>query len=171
LFFQAQDFQRALDEYEHVLRKQPSQLQAAVGAGKAAFQLHRYRQAEKYFSRAAANDEAKPLLEVVRVILDSDPDDPAISASERVRRIKKAFQHAGSRLDECREDSAVVADLRQRWGAVKSKVLRTTHFNDDLNAAMGLVFEIEQQTQRCAPAAPTDQALLLLANDRAYSHP
>ena len=167
LFLQARDFERALAEYENVLRVEPTNTEALPGAGNAAFQLRRYRDVENYLSRVSSS-QAQPLLEVSRLILHLNPYDPAISSAERVRRIKKAFQHAGSRLEQCGEGDPV---LEQGWKSAKPGVLRATHVNDELNAAMSLVFQIERQTQQCAPAASVDQALLLLADQQAPTQP
>jgi len=51
LFLQARDFERALAEYENVLRVEPTNTEALLGAGYAAFQLRRYRDVENNLSR------------------------------------------------------------------------------------------------------------------------
>lgn len=165
LFFESQDFERALTEYDYVLSKNSAEQQAAIGAGKSAFQLRRFHDAEKYLSRAGSDQEAESLLEISRLAVSSNPYDPAISSAERVKRIKQAFEHAGQRLAQCADDNPQLEELKQRWNGAKPKVVRASaRFDDDLNAIMAMVFEIEQQTQSCAPPAAQDQALLLIAN-------
>ena len=172
LFYQSQDFERALTEYDYVRSRNSGEQQAAIGAGRAAFQLRRFRDAEKYLSRAGSDSEAASLLEVSRLAVSSNPYDPAISSAERVKRIKQAFQLAGSRLDQCSDGNSQLEQLKQLWNSAKPKVLRATaRFDDDLNPAMALVFQIEQQTQPCAPATARDQALLLIANGQSRTQP
>ena len=114
LFYQSQDFERALTEYDYVLSKNSGDLQAAIGAGKSAFQLGRFRDAEKYLSRATSDREAESLLEVSSLAVSSNPYDQSISSAERVKRIKQAFQLAGRRLEQCAENNAQLEPLEQR---------------------------------------------------------
>jgi tetratricopeptide (TPR) repeat protein len=172
LFYQSQDFERALTEYGYVLSRNSGELQAATGAGKSAFQLRRFRDAERYLSQAEPGSEAKSLLEISRLAVSSNPYDPAISSAERVKRIKQAFEYAGRRLAQCADNRPQLEELKQRWNGAKPKVMRASaRFDDDLNAIMAMVFEIEQQTQPCNPATAQDQALLLIANGQARTQP
>jgi len=172
LFFQAQDFERALAEYQQALRKEPSQVRAALGAGKAAFELRRYREAENYLSRVSQDGEARPLLEISRLTVRSDPYDPSISSGERAQRIRQAFEHAGARLNQCASENARLEPLQQQWDAAKPKVLRrSARLDDELNAAWELALEIEQRAEQCAGSTAQDRALLLLAKGDSRTQP
>ena len=187
LFFQVQDYEHALAEYEHVLQSLHSDSAALYGAGQAAFHLGRYRAAERYLqtaTKANPNDAAAAqLLEMTNLVLDADPSLPRLSPGERARRIRAAFAQAGKRLDRCvgpqSPASATasspataqllandLASLKTQWMAMKPKVDRAHADSDLLDSAMDLVFQIEQQTSAgCSAPAPEDQALLQLSQN------
>ena len=184
LFVRAGDYDHALAQFQEVLYKDHGNAAALAGAGDAAFQVGRYRTAEGYLQAAVkANPEdaqTKQLLHTSILILQADPFGRRVSGSERNRRIRRAFDQAGKRLDNCAaakgidlnspSSSTGLRSLGARWNAMKPRLgeLNAPSAADMPDAVMDFVFEIEQQTKiACGPPAELDQALLLLSQDRA----
>ena len=181
LFARAQDYDHALVEYQRVLRFDRGNAAALAGAGEAAFSLGRYRAAQRYLQSAArlspGDTQASQLLQTSNLIFDADPFSHRLSSTERNRRIRAAFSQAGERLDSCAQSKAIdlktesapsdLPALRERWGEMKTKLKRLSE-DDTADAAMDLVFEIEQETSKeCGAPSGLDQALLLLAQSPA----
>jgi hypothetical protein len=105
MFGRAGDQERTLSEYQAILRHDRQNAAALAGAGQAAFQLHRYRTAEKYLGDSAKldtqNAALQQSLESARLILQADPFSHGLSSAERSRRIRDAFNRAGELLANC----------------------------------------------------------------------
>jgi len=181
LFVRAQDYPHALLEYQHVLQIDHGNPQALAGAGEAAFDLARYRTAARYLEAAVTantqDTQSAQMLQISRLILDEDPFGRGIATSERNRRIRSIFEDAGKRLDACPNSSAAassgatptaVPPLKARWMEMKTKLARLGLRGESglADEVMDLVLQIEQQTANCG-MTPQDQALLLLAQNRA----
>jgi tetratricopeptide (TPR) repeat protein len=175
LFLQAQDYQRALEQFRLALEGNHHEVAAMAGAGDAAFQLAQYRVAEQYFRRAAgAGDKsAKAQLKLAELVLNMDPFRTQLRAAERRRIIMDAFTAAGVRLEACSKPgpftvpASELAALTQSWTALKPQINeRDLSRNPDLgNSAMSLVFNVEHETSgMCGGMTDTDNALLLIAN-------
>ncbi len=185
LFARAQDYEHALTQYQHALLHARPSAPALFGAGEAAFHLGRFRTAERYLRNAvesgSQDPQAAPLLDRVRLTLNSDPLVQRIPAAERDRRARAAFLQAGKRLDDC---IAVIASkqitnppgppanplqsLKTQWTAMRPKVRRlsTGREPEVFDSAMDLVFQIEQQALAvCGSPSGFDQSLLLLAQN------
>jgi tetratricopeptide (TPR) repeat protein len=181
LFARAQDYPHALLEYQQVLDLDDENQQALAGAGQAAFSLARYRTAARYLEAAVAanpqDSSSSQMLEISKLILEGDPFNHAISTSERIRRIRSIFEQAGQRLDSCQNvpaaagsatDPAPVSPLKNSWLEMKKKLNREGQRGESglADEVMDLVLQVEQQTPNCG-MTPQDQALLLLAQNRA----
>ncbi len=186
LWVRAGDFEHALAEYDRVLQLRHNDPAALFGAGQAAFNLGRYRSAERYLQNVVKlhpeDAAAAQLLELTNLVIDSDPFLERISIPEQERRIRAAFALAGKRLDGCLDTqpklaadgsspanaqpaSSDLASLKTQWTALQPKVDRRAD-PDLLDSAMDLVFQIERQTSNvCGTPAGTDQALLLLSQN------
>ena len=175
LFLQAQDDQRALEQFRLALEGDRHNVAAVAGAGEAAFQLGEYRTAEQYLRRAvAAGDKsAAPQLKLAQLALNMDPFRTQLRAAERRRIVMDAFTAGGVRLQACSEPGpfTVPADelnaLMQSWNQLKPQINeQNLRRNPDLeDNAMSLVFNIERQTSgMCGGMTDTDNALLLIAN-------
>jgi tetratricopeptide (TPR) repeat protein len=192
LFFGAHDYDHSLAEYQNVLRRDHNNAQALVGAGESAYQLGRYRTAQRYLdspsAKNASNADAKQLLEITNMVLAINPYARQISSHENIARIRHAFAQAGARLLACMQEkriapnsteetgagkseanlspSDILTPLYQQWLALQPKLGRAAVKNDDRDSAMDLTFEIEQKTTTvCGPPAGLDQALLLLSQN------
>ncbi len=186
------DYNQAFSQYSSILAHDPRNASAEAGAGEAAFQLRRFRTAEKYLAEAAKSDPANAQIDqplrLTRKLIESDPFLPGLSNVERGRRIRAAFNQAGSRLTLCLQDSSAnfgsnqsnstfasgtdeggatnVLDLAQQWNALKPKRSISQLDSSQDERMMDLVFKIEQQTQNSCAATDFDQALMLLSQDR-----
>jgi len=179
LFVQAQDYDHALAEYRLSLRLDHHNPAASAGAGRAAFELGRYDLAQRYLEAAAAanpNDtQNATLLDSTELVLNVDPFRRQISVAQRHRIVIQAFTAAGERLKSCSAlgNSKVPASsatpppsLSDRWAKLKPQITeKGLRNNPDLvDPAMGLVFDVERQTNAtCGPPTGVDMALLLIS--------
>jgi len=181
LFMRAQDYSNAFLAYQRVLQGDHGEPQALAGAGEAAFHLARYRTAARYLSAAEAQNpedsQSAQTLEISKTILAVDPFGRGVSAGERLRRIRSIFEEGGKRIDACATSSVnpnpgtnppAVSPLKANWLDMKKKLARLGPNGESglADEVMDLILQIEQQTESCG-ATPQDQALLLLAQNRA----
>jgi tetratricopeptide (TPR) repeat protein len=183
LFANIQRFNQALTAYDRVLRTDPGNAVATAGAGKAAFEMGRYRTARQYLQRALAANPAdadsRRDLDLTELVLARDPFLPRVSDAERNRRLVTAFNAAGDRLHSCQAKTNPSADastkgdsldsLDTRWRAMQPQLgqLQKPDEKDLPDAIMDLVYLIEQQTsERCGSAEGVDLALMLIGNHR-----
>lgn len=175
LFLQAEDNQRALDQFRMALQHRRHNVAAMAGAGKAAFQLGQYVVAARYLQQAvAAGDKAsQSQLKVSELVLNLDPFRTQFNAAQRRRIAMDAFAAASARLKVCSTPgpfsipAGQLTALIQSWNKLKPQVnerdLRRDP--DEVNTVMSLVFNIERQTSgMCGSTSDTDNALLLIAN-------
>ena len=166
-----------------MLALDPNNVEALGGAGWAAFALQMYPEARDFLRQAAAAGSHDPQvaaqLQTAELVLELDPSQPRLPASERVRRIISALAQAGNRLQQCASARAIVLDKPMgnmplpadyaNWMALKPN-MKEARLRRDLepgDAAMDLVFRIERDTaQVCGPGVPADQALVLIAQRR-----
>lgn len=181
LFAQAQDSEHALAEYRRVLQLDRANNEAAAGAGEAAFNLGRYRTAERYLeeaSKVSAQDQRiVQMLQVSKLILEEDPFSREVTLQERSHRVRTVFEQAGRRLENCvnwkqgASASAGPADtlpgLKVQWGDLNRRLRRLGCAGQSglADEVMDLVLKIEQETAACASDA-NDEALRLLAQNR-----
>jgi tetratricopeptide (TPR) repeat protein len=186
LFVRTSDYQRALNEYAEVVKLDRSNQVALVGSGEMAFKLGRYAVAEHYLQAAVEQDphdtDSARLLEICQLVQARDPFRPEISIEERNRRLSTIFSEAGRRLDSCMasqsetpnsaQPQAALPSLKADWDQMRRNLglLRSSSEAGLPGEVMYLVLRIEQQTQVCTPT-PTDEALMLLAQNRAGTIP
>jgi tetratricopeptide (TPR) repeat protein len=176
LFSEAHDYSDALSAYQLSLKSSRHNLAALKGAGRAAFQLGRYRQAEKYLEAAVAagaqDAETVAGLQTAELVLRMDPFRARLASAERDRIVIQAFAAAGARLQSCAEAADAAGplptqqNLWETWQKMKPQItLRGLRQNPDLaQAAMELAFRIERQAgSACRIPDPTDRALILIA--------
>jgi tetratricopeptide (TPR) repeat protein len=175
LFLQAQDDQRALEQFRLALEGNRHEAAAMAGAGNAAFQLGQYLVAEQYLRRAVtAGDKASsPQLKLAELVLSLDPFRTQFRVADRRRIIVNDFSIAGGRLQACSAPgpfsvpAVELVSLTQSWTKLSPQIdERDLSRNPDLgNSAMSLVFNIERETSgMCGGMTDTDNALLLIAN-------
>ncbi len=175
LFLRAQDDQRALEQFRLALRSDRHKTEAMAGAGEAAFNLQQYRLAERYLRAAfnAGDKASRTKMRIAELVLEMDPFRPQVTVANRNRIVIDAYAAAGARLKTCGAPgptalpAATLTTLTQNWTKLKPKVtLYRLRRNPDLvSTAMGVVFNIERQTNGlCGSTTDTDNALLLIAN-------
>lgn len=175
LFLQAQDTQRALEQFRMALEGNRHDVAAMAGAGNAAFKMGQYLVAERYLRRAvgARDKKSESKLKLAELVLNMDPFRTQFKAAERRRIIVDAFSAAGARLQACSVPgpfsvpATELIALTQSWTKLDPQINeRDLRQNPDLgNSAMSLVFDIERETSgMCGGMTDTDNALLLIAN-------
>lgn len=99
------DNHHALEEFRAALRRDPRSFAALVGAGRAAFRLAQYRQAQRYLRRATAlrphDIVTGPLLATTDQVLQLDPFAFGLSRPQRDARVRQDLQVALARLHRC----------------------------------------------------------------------
>jgi tetratricopeptide (TPR) repeat protein len=179
LFFQARDYEHALTEYSLSLKSEPQGPAALAGAGRAAFELGRYSQAERYFQAAVtANPNDAQLADQLKntaLVLRMDPFRRQIPFAQRNKIVIEAFTTAGERLKSCSaagnsrgpvSSSGLQQSLAENWTKMKPQITERGMRRDQELAepAMDLVFKIERQANvDCGTPTGTDMALLLIS--------
>jgi tetratricopeptide (TPR) repeat protein len=175
LFLQAQDNQRAFDQFRLALEHNRHDVAAMAGAGNAAFRLGQYSLAQRYLRQAVAagDKQSQSQLKIAQLVLNMDPFRTQFNAAQRRRIAMNAFTAAGDRLTACSAPGPFsipaneLSSLTESWTKLKPQVnerdLRRDP--DEVNTVMSLVFNIERQTSgMCGSSTDTDDALLLIAN-------
>ena len=187
LFLRADEPDRALAEFETALRSNPRQNQWLEDAGKAAYADGDYTKAATYLARAIRenpSDEIHGLLETAREVLDGDPFLPGLSDKVQAQRSWRAFQQALERLQKCTGTNAaeqfaaqpssdlqvLIKDSHDLQGRLN---LRSLSEHPELrNAAMQLVFRIEETTSHtCGAPQGEDLALVLIGKKHSGRNP
>jgi tetratricopeptide (TPR) repeat protein len=177
LFVRAGDYERALAAYRTSLKADKHNRADLAGAGYAAFQLGRYPEAQRYLEAAVTEDPkdtaSADLLKTSEMVLHMDPYRRPISAAQRARIVKHAFDVAGERLRNCAVPSnsptasgAPPVSLSDEWASASPKLseLRLRANPDLVDSTMDLVFRIERQTSiLCGTPTGEDLALLLIS--------
>jgi tetratricopeptide (TPR) repeat protein len=166
LFVEVEDYEHALQQYRQALKTDGRNPAALAGAGRAAFELARYSEAEQYLEGAVAaspaDSESAQLRQTAALVLQMDPFRRQVSAAKRTRMVTDAFATSGARLQSCAAGSEPLtpsaadpeaadyglAALASRWNDLKRRIsVRGLSENPDLvEAAMDLVFSIERDT-------------------------
>jgi tetratricopeptide (TPR) repeat protein len=177
LFMQVPDYERALSLFLRSLRLKRQNPEALAGAGHAAFELARYKVAERYLrSAVSANPEdsgSAQLLETTRHVIQMNPYRIRISRAERTKAVKDAFDTASSRLSACVAKtspggvtSSPLQALNARVLQMQPRLRRRAIDSDTVDDAMSLVSDIEQRTKdSCGPPTGKDLALLLISRE------
>ena len=180
LFLQAGNPKRALDEFNEALRLDGKASDAQAGAGKAAFQLGSYRDAQRHLQRAVrqnpSDSDSARLLELSTLIVEADPLDESLRTKERARRAWQDYQQAMKRLQDCAHQVGEPLDVPQpktdlQVLAARARQLRPRpseanllRDSDLVQSVSDLLFQIERTTaDRCGQPSGLDLALLYLA--------
>lgn len=182
-FMRAHDYEHALDQYRQSLALDRKSVEAIAGAGKAAFELSQFAEAERYLETAAQQNpqdaESVRLLSIARLVRKNDPFRAKLSDRQKAMRVAAILGRLRERLEECASTSGQsLNDLPAgsslqmvlvEWTALRSKVAALVHRPDPevVDAVVDLTLRVEQQAQgRCGPASDLDQALVLVAQNR-----
>jgi tetratricopeptide (TPR) repeat protein len=178
LFMQVPDYERALTLFVRSLKLKHQNPDALAGAGQAAFELGQYKTSEHYLKSAVAanpsDSTSTQLLQTARLVMQMDPYNMRLPASQRSANVKDAVQTAAARLSGCIANKPVASGgmvglqaLNSRLSQLQPKLRRSAVDSDTVDEAMSLVFDIEQQTKDlCGPATDKDLALLLISREQ-----
>jgi len=175
LFLRTQDDEHALAAYRLSLKSEAHDHRALAGAGQAAFNLGQYAVAERYLQEAIAADPkdaaSAAQLKTAEDVLLMDPLRRGVPAHQRARTVMEDFEVSGSRVKACVTSSssapASLQALVDNWEKMKPRLNESALRRDPdlVEAAMGLVFAIERQTNTaCGSPTGPDRALLLIAH-------
>jgi len=119
----------ALQSYQLLLSKEPTDAQAWLGESKAYVALGRYSEAERAAARAVQYDAklqgARDQLELTRDLLGLAPGLRGLTLAERARRVAKAFDAAMTRLRTCAANQSI--DLVTPPGANPAPAAKVTN--------------------------------------------
>jgi tetratricopeptide (TPR) repeat protein len=169
LFRRAGDARRALTHYERALKLDPERLEAAAGAGEAAFNLGDFTRAQRHLR--AAPDEAPGVAElraVTTLVLSRDPLAPRLAFAERRRRLLLNLADAIEHAETCAAEGqgrARLDALEQGARALGASVTRRTAAPalETIEAGVDLVYRIQREVaERCGAASPAHRALLII---------
>ena len=176
LFFEAEDWRRALEQFERTLRMNKQNSEALDGAGRAYFNLGDYRKASDYLNSAIASGakdgETADLLDVSKSVLSRDPLAPRLLFEERTRRLAANFDAVSETLQLCiaqvqDDGAAALQDLameldRDRKSRYTSRKLRAD--SDEFRSALNLIYRAESSAaQICQESSPLSRALVIIA--------
>lgn len=170
LLLDAGEPRRALDRFRQALRLDSRNTPALIGAGESAFEAGDYLNAQRYL-RAVDRPPARvaELLSVIDLVLSGDPLRPGLALGQRQNRVMAGFRRALAALDGCLlrqpEASTTLEPLRAEANTMESALvpekLRLT--SESIDAAVNLIYRIEQQTaDACGPGSTFDRALILI---------
>ena len=188
LLFRTGANDQALNLFQQALREDPRLEAALAGAGEAFFEMNDFGAAERYLSRAVAENphltRAASLLEVSRLVLSIDPMQRGLSSQDRAQRTLQAFVQVLTRLQGCAtvrgvdlDAPAGETDLHELHSQAlelepRMREERLRRDPELAATAVDLVFEIEKTTARdCGEPHGLDLALLLLARAQGGSRP
>jgi tetratricopeptide (TPR) repeat protein len=172
----------ALNYYQKVLVKQPTNLQALEAAGRLEYGLGKFEEAHRLLAQAAhehttASAGQIPLPIDIQTMLDNSKKMVTLLPSrklppeERAARILKARDLAKKRFDSCyaqvsaaSSPASPLQDLSARWTGKEATTNRTSLVRDsaEQDAVIKLVYDTETQTSQICGAPTGDDALLLI---------
>jgi tetratricopeptide (TPR) repeat protein len=169
LFEQAGDSAHALNHFQRALQLASGNATALAGAGRVAFELGDFTLAQTYLRRAPPQlDDVARTLEVVDVVLSSDPLANRVGSAERRRRLVDNFAYAQHRLSACVEEPsslptsdalALLSEARMFEPQLQHPELE----QDVIEMGTDLVDRIERLViQRCGAPTTHDRALVLI---------
>ena len=175
---QVPDYERALTLFVRSLKLKHQDPNALAGAGQAAFELGQYKTSEHYLKSAlAANPSdgtSAQLLQTAHLVMQMDPYNMRLSASQRTGNAKDAVKSAAERLSACvsntpaaNRDLSGLQTLNATLSQLQPKLRRSALDSDTVDETMSVVFDIERQTKTiCGPPSGKDLALLLIAREQ-----
>jgi tetratricopeptide (TPR) repeat protein len=169
LFLAAGDARQALTQYSAAMAIDQTSQAAAIGAGRASFELFEFRQAQQHFEFAvelgAVDENVTRLLEVTRLVRSSDPVAAGIATTERVLRLRRGLDWAATRLAACaapgggtdQPDDPLVAELEAFAGQPAATLREANTLTDGLDLIARAVGAIASRCRGQA-ADPLDDA-------------
>jgi Tfp pilus assembly protein PilF len=171
----------ALNYYQKVLAREPSNPQALEAAGRLEYGFSNFEEAHHLLERAkhehdasgsnqALSPDLQAMLDTSEKILSLAPS-KKLPVAERVARILRARDLAKKRFDSCNAEApaasglpSALQTLAARWKNKEATLNRAALFNDpaEQDTVMRLVYDTEEQTSKICGAPTGDDALLLM---------
>lgn len=183
LFLQADEPNRALNQFLDVLKLEPTSTIALAGAGEAEFRSGNDEAAKRWLQSAAQQGplsaEAQHTLDLAGLILSGDALANGIDARERVRRLTQSLMRASDRLDTCGIQSALsdpgaAETLKEEIKQMLKQVGRQGA-GADLNLLRdGLRIASSAElagTKACGPLSAPNEAIVLAAKRHKLNTP
>jgi tetratricopeptide (TPR) repeat protein len=166
LFLQAGDPRRALERFASALAADPRSHDALSGAGESAFALRDYARARKFLVAAGTLDAAgRRQRDLAAMVVDADPLAARLLRAERVRRLKRLLQLAGTALASCESDSPEADSVRRAVAVADvTRPVPQADERDQLEDGVVLASRAARVAAGCgAPASAIDAAPLISA--------
>lgn len=182
----AELWDRALQEFQSVLKFDHRDDDALAGAGTAEFQLGQYAKALGYFEKLPRekvdDSQISPMFEVCRQFVAANPLEEGLSKREKAERTATALAEATARITDCaHQHGESISELSQSSSLDKFQDLAAAGRDnarnwsevnlelhpDRVNEAMKLVFQMEDAaTQSCGePPMGPDRILWLIGRN------
>ena len=171
MFTRVGDLPRSYPEFSWVLHREPHNQLALAGAGAAAFQMRRYREAERLLEQVSSKTQpVQETLDLAKLVVSIDPLDMRAVYGQRSQRLLSDFDHAAANLNSCiarnsAQNTENAAALSAKMSGMKfSLTLDKLRRSPDLVfPALELIYQVETESARaCGPLQPSDHALLLV---------
>jgi predicted Zn-dependent protease len=177
------DTSNALDQYQHVLRLEPNNVTALIGAGNTALALYQFSEADRYFSRAIQRGAKTPDIESDRDLAaaaaELDPFNPRLNSRERQQRILEIFAAAQQRAQACMPavlaNGPTVPDNAKALAAARAALpakLTLSMFNthpEYADEALNWAFDLEKAVPSQCAGTLADRAIEVLAGENKES--
>lgn len=188
LFMRLPDYEHALEQFKEARQLDRHNVQAAAGAGTAAFHLGWFRTALHFLDIAIKSGDHDPdmqsMMKTASLVVSSNPKVRGLSFTARLSRVQQDFQVARGRLQDCLQShgetlaqtpvtgepaTGSLQQLDTRMSQLAAKMNRRSEFNDPdfRDDVMQAVFDVEEETEdACGTPTGADLALLLLGRSQ-----
>jgi tetratricopeptide (TPR) repeat protein len=183
LFVEANDLPHALQEYATAIRLDGSNVEALTAAGRLAFEMGNYQQAEEYLRAALEanpdSQETRHLLTMSQIVLNADPLLPHLTQWERQKRLQAGLDLSQKRIEDClsrtsdSKGSAELQGLKTEAQAAEAKLrAEPPPDTDTVRVGVNLIFRMQQAASgACGKPSDEDQALLLIGRQHNGERP
>jgi len=160
-FLDAGDAVHARDLYKRIVSEDPANVEALSGAGEAAFLIGDYADAAHMLrGLTTSSPRVDEMRQIATAVIDDDPLSPRLPASERRSRLQAAIGRAQEKTTSC----VAASTFNDQLGDWATRInLRHPVDTSEIEEALDLVSRVEISAQTCAPLAPDDRALTIIA--------
>ena len=166
LFIAADSPARAADIYRALTERDPKDLEADEGLGRAELQLGQYRAAHAAYERAFLHDPnnaaVREHLEVLNTVTGLDPTIRQLTSAEKYRRSLRILSMTRDALAQCGRKSGSADDLLKAADADLSGNALPHVTNEAAESILSLAENLWREEQKCAPASAEDANPLAL---------
>lgn len=180
LLLRAGLYDRALTEYQSILKFDPRDQESLLGAATSAYQLAQYARSLDYFDKLShekqVNGASIDMMDKAEEIESANPLRKGLSSQERAKRASDALAHAEARIEDCAHQHgeslaqtppsdelqdlyASSHEMERDWSEANLQL-----HPDRIESVMSLVFQMENAAaQACGePESGPDHSLFLL---------